>query len=213
MKSLCIPLLLSATCIVPLGCKGPNPHSQSQEPVQPIVTTPAPAGSVPAGSRLMVRTAQLIDSRAQGSGARFTAKLEADLAANDGVVVAKRGTNVYGQIAQAKQAGRLDGKSEMTILLTDIMIDNQLRPIQTSAVLAVTEGSGKSTVGRVGVGAAVGGIAKGSKGAKRGAAVGLASAALTTGNQINIPAGTLLEFILADHLVLQPAAPQEGADK
>ena len=45
--------------------------------------------------------------------------------------------------------------------------------------------------------AAVGGLANGSKGAKNAAKVGLGASLLTSGNSINIPAGTLLEFQLA----------------
>ena len=35
----------------------------------------------------------------------------------------------------------------------------------------------------------------------RRGAIGLGTAVLTRGNQINIPAGTILDFQLADHLV------------
>ncbi len=41
----------------------------------------------------------------------------------------------------------------------------------------------------------------GMKGRKRGAAWGLAASALSRGNQRAIPAGTILEFQLGDHLV------------
>ncbi len=90
----------------------------------------------------------------------------------------------------------------MTIILTDILIDNELVPIRTSSVQAVSQqSSGGSTAGNVAVGAAVGGIARGSTGARRGAAVGLGVSALSSGGQINIPAGTILDFQLGDHVV------------
>jgi hypothetical protein len=152
---------------------------------------------VPAGTRLMVRTDQTVDSKRHGSGYRFTSKLEADLVDQDGEVLAAKGSVVYAQLAQSKSAGRLGGRSEMTIVITDIMINNQLEPIQTSAVQATGQGNAKNTAGRVGVGAAIGGIANGSKGARRGAAVGATTAVLTGGQQINIPANTLLDFTLA----------------
>ena len=192
-------LVLTVCTLAVCGCKSSTGSSNLVE--TQVVTTPAPEGAIPAGTRLMVRTTQPLDSRRQGAGHRFNAVLEADLVGPDGAVVAKRGTTVYGQLAQAKQAGRLAGKTEMTIVLTDLLIDNKLTPIRTSAVQAVGEGAGKGTVGRVGAGAAIGGIANGSKGARRGAAIGLGTAVLTRGNQINIPAGTILDFQLADHLV------------
>ena len=37
------------------------------------------------------------------------------------------------EIVEAKKSGRLAGKSEMTILLTGIQINNQVKPISTTA--------------------------------------------------------------------------------
>ncbi len=47
----------------------------------------------------------------------------------------------------------------------------------------------------------MGGIANGSTGARRGAAIGLGMSVLSQGNQIVMPSGTILDFQLADHLV------------
>ena len=204
----CTPFVLALSLLAVAACRSSSPNDQSEVSSQQALGL-APEGSAPAGTRVMVRTVDLIDSRRQGTGARFTAKLEADLFANDGTVIARAGNTVYGQIAQAKQAGRLMGKSEMTIILTDINIDNRIIPMQTSAVKAVTQSSTGNTVGRTATGAAIGGIASGSKGAKRGAAIGLGTAALTKGAQISIPPGTLLDFTLANHLVVNTPAPAE----
>jgi hypothetical protein len=114
------------------------------------------------------------------------------------VVVAPKGANVYGRLIGSKQARRLVGKSELKIELTHIMVKNQLCPIDSSGVQAVTdEGSGKNTVGKAARGAAVGGLIDGSDGAKTGAKVGLGLAILTRGSSVNIPKGTLLSFTLA----------------
>ena len=51
--------------------------------------------TVPAGTRILIRTADSIDSSKQQAGYRFTASLETNLQA-DNVVVARRGTPVYG---------------------------------------------------------------------------------------------------------------------
>ena len=197
-------IVVAIAALAVVACRAPNSSStgqQDQVQPQPQPMTPAPQGSVPAGTRMLVRLTQPLDSQRQGAGHRFTAVLEADLMANTGIAVAKRGSTVYGQLAQAKKSGRLAGKSEMTIVLTDVLVNNQLAPIRASGVQATTENTGKSTVGATAAGAAIGGIAGGSKGARRGAAVGLGASVLTSGNQIKIPAGTILEFTLADHLV------------
>jgi hypothetical protein len=158
--------------------------------------------TVPAGTQLMVRTKEALDTSRHKSGHKFTAALEADLAVN-GTVVAPRGSNVYGELVSAKQAGRLAGKSEMTISFTGLMINNQIKPIRTGAVQAVAEsGQGKDTAGKVARGAAIGAMIDGKDGARKGAKVGAGAAILSRGGRINIPPGTLLEVPLAEPFTL-----------
>jgi len=156
-------------------------------------------GVAPIGTRVVVRTNTAINSRQHKAGHKFTVRLEADLVANN-VVIAPRGSTVYGVITQAKKSGRLLGKTSVQLGMTDIMINNQMKPIHTSEIKAITEGTGKSTVSRTARLAAIGGLANGSDGAKNMAKVGVGASLLTSGNSINIPAGTLLEFQLAQPL-------------
>ncbi|NQZ27979.1 MAG: hypothetical protein HRT55_16870 [Colwellia sp.] len=156
-------------------------------------------GVAPIGTRIVVRTNTAINSKKHKAGHKFTVRLEADLVSND-VVIASRGSTVYGVITQAKQSGRLLGKTSLMLTMTDIMLNNQMKPIQTSAIKALTEGTGKSTVSRTARLAAIGGLANGSDGAKNMAKVGVGVSLLTSGNSINIPAGTLLEFQLTQPL-------------
>jgi hypothetical protein len=60
------------------------------------------AVTVPAGTHLMVRMTDTVNSRAHGEGHKFTAKLEGDLVVN-GTVVAPRGSKVYGQLSKVKK--------------------------------------------------------------------------------------------------------------
>jgi len=170
--------------------------TQQPQAVNTEVNTQNKAAVASVGSRMVVRTSTSIDSRQHKTGHKFTTRLEADLVAGD-VVVAPRGSTVYGVIAQAKQSGRAAGSSSLEITFTDIMLNNQMVPIQTTGVKAVTDSTTKSTVGRTARLAAIGGLANGSKGARNAAKVGLGVSLLTSGNSINIPAGTLLEFQLA----------------
>ena len=153
--------------------------------------------TAPAGTHLMVQMTQTINSRQHNVGHQFTARLEGDMVVN-GTVIAPHGTRVYGRLIQARQAGRVAGRSEMTIELTQMLINNQRKPIQTSNVQAVaSSGSARNTAGRTARGAAVGGIIGGRSGARTGAKVGAGVSVLTRGQSINIPAGTLLDFTLA----------------
>jgi hypothetical protein len=165
--------------------------------------------TVPAGTRLLVRTVDAIDSSKQKTGFRFSATLEANLVAED-VVVAPRGTTVYGRLAEAKSAGRMKGSSELTLELTDILIKGTAYPLLTSTYEVKGKGEGgntaKKVVGGAGLGALIGGIAGGGKGAGIGAAAGAAGgtaiAASKKGQQLQIPSESLLEFRLEQPVAL-----------
>ncbi|HTZ46775.1 MAG TPA: hypothetical protein VMH20_04245 [Verrucomicrobiae bacterium] len=180
-----------------------------------LSATPSPAApqskkrvNIPAGTRLLIRTIDAIDSSKQKTGFKFTASLETNLQL-DNTVVAPRGTKVYGVLANATSAGRMSGSSDLTLELTDIVINGTAYPLLTSTYEVKGKGEGgntaKKVVGGAGLGALIGGIAGGGKGAGIGAAAGAAGgtaiAASKKGQQLQIPSESLLEFRLA-----QPAS-------
>jgi hypothetical protein len=158
---------------------------------------------VPAGTRILIRTVNSIDSTKQKAGDRFTASLETNLVV-DNIVVAPRGTTVYGRLVSAESAGRMKGSSELTLELTDIVIKGTAYPLLTSTYEIKGKGEGgntaKKVVGGAGLGALIGGIAGGGKGAGigalAGAGAGTAVAASKKGQQLTIPSESLLEFRL-----------------
>ena len=176
---------------------------------------------VPAGTRILIRTANSIDSSKQQAGYRFTASLETNLQAGD-VVVARRGTPVYGVLGSASSAGRVKGSSELGLELTDIVINGTSYPLMTSTYEIKGKGEGSNTTKKVaggaGLGALIGGLAGGGKGAGigalAGAGAGTAVASTKKGQQLSIPSESLLEFRLAQPVELpvgrqpQPAGPQ-----
>ena len=163
---------------------------------QALAATPEPSSVVvPAGTRLVIRMVDSIDSRRHSAGHKFRGQLEGALV-SDGVTVAPRGTFMYGTITSAKQSGRMAGSSELAMEFTDIMIDDQLYPLATDGLVARTGGEAGRTVGRTARSAAIGGLIGGSSGARTGAKVGVGASLLTSGQSLNIPAGTLLETAL-----------------
>jgi len=183
----------------------------------PAVGVPAPQDNkrvtVPAGTRVLIRTIDPIDSSKQKAGYRFTASLETNLVANE-VVAAPRGTTVYGRLAQASSAGKMSGSSQLTLELTDILIKGTAYPLLTSTFEVKGQGEGSKTakkvVGGAGLGALVGGIAGGGKGALiglgAGTAAGTVASAAKKGQQLSIPSESLIEFRLQQPLSL-PVAP------
>ena len=168
--------------------------------------------TVPAATRILIRTIDPIDSSKQKTGYRFTAALETDLQVED-AVVAPRGTKVYGRLAEASSAGKMSGSSQLTLELTDIVINGAATPLLTSTYELKGQGEGKKTarkvVGGAGLGALIGGIAGGGTGAAigvvAGAAGGTAVAASKKGEQLQIPSESLLEFRLEQPVSLPVA--------
>ncbi len=168
--------------------------------------------TVPAGTRILVRTIDPIDSSRQKTGYRFTAALETNLQAG-GAVVAPRGTAVYGRLVQASSAGRMKGSSQLTLELTDIVIHGNAHPLLTDTFDIKGTGEGSKTarkvLGGAGLGALIGGIAGGGTGAGIGAAIGgvtgTAMAGSKKGEQLVIPSESLIEFRLQ-----QPASLPTG---
>jgi hypothetical protein len=166
--------------------------------------------TIPAGTRILIRMIDSVDSSKQKAGARFTASLETNLMGDNDVVIAPRGTMVYGRLASAESAGRMKGSSELTLELTDIVINGTAYPLLTSTYEVKGSGEGSKTakkvIGGAGLGALIGGIAGGGKGAGIGALAGLAGgtaiAASKKGQQVSIASETLLEFRLAQPAML-----------
>jgi hypothetical protein len=168
--------------------------------------------TVPAGTRILIRMVDSIDSSKQKTGYRFSATLETNLQVED-TVVAPRGTTLYGRLAAASSAGKMSGSSELTLELTDVLINGTAYPLLTSTYEVKGKGEGgntaKKVVGGAGLGALIGGLAGGGKGAGigalAGAGAGTAVAASKKGQQLQIPSETLLEFRLQQPVSLPVA--------
>ena len=176
-------------------------------PTAPVAQAqPVAAGgsvTIPAGQSILVRMIDSVDSSKNHVGDIFHASLETDLTVN-GALVARKGTDVYGRLAEAKEAGHISGSSELQLELTRMVIDGHDYPVVSSDYTLQGKGRGSNTAKKVGggavAGAIIGAIAGGGKGAAIGAGVGSAAGAgvqvLTRGQQVKVPSETLLEFRL-----------------
>jgi hypothetical protein len=156
--------------------------------------------TVPAGTSILIRMIDSVDSSKNPVGSRFTASLETNLQVSN-TTVARAGTKVHGRLAQSKEAGRMAGKSQLQLELTDIVIGGTAYPVLSSDYQASGKSSGgrsaKRVLGGAGLGAAIGGIAgNAGMGAAIGAVVGTTAALAQKGEKVSIPSETLLEFRL-----------------
>ena len=181
-----------------------------------FATIPPPTASVPlpaptnatllAGALIPVRMVSSLDTSKSKVGDIFTGTLDSNLVSG-GVVVAPKGTTVHGKVITSGNAGRMAGKSELTLQLSDIVINGAAQPISTSGFQQKGSSSGaktaKRTAGGAGLGAAIGAISgNAGKGAAIGAVSGAGVSALTKGESIRIPSETLLEFSLSQPTTL-----------
>jgi hypothetical protein len=159
--------------------------------------------TIPAGQSLLVRMIDGVDSSKNQVGDVFHASLETDLYIRD-TLVARKGTDVYGRLAEAKEAGHLSGSAERQLELMRIVIEGHDYPLVSSDYSLKGQGRGADTAKKVGggavFGAIIGAIAGGGKGAAIGAGAGSAAGAgvqvFTRGKQVKVPSETLLEFRL-----------------
>jgi len=197
-----------------VGASAPSAApAMAMAPASSLASSTAPGGDVtiPAGQSLLVRMIDGVDSSKNHVGDVFHASLETDLNVGNSVV-ARKGTDIYGRLAEAKEAGHFSGSSELQLELTRIVIDGKDYPVVSSDYSLQGKGRGSNTAKKVGggavAGAIIGAIAGGGKGAAIGAGVGSAAGAgvqvLTKGQQVKVPSETLLEFRLQQPATVTP---------
>jgi hypothetical protein len=181
-------------------------------PPQPITVT------VPAGTIVSVRTIDAIDSKTNTTGQRFRGSLDSPVVVGNNVVVPK-GLNVNLKLVNASSAGKIQGRSELTVSLESFYYQGKSYQVATTDVQEKGASRGKRSAAVIGGGAAlgaiIGGIAGGGKGAAIGAAAGGGTGAavqvLTKGQQVKIPAETRLDFTLHDPVDITYLAPKRSA--
>jgi len=158
---------------------------------------------IPAGTRISVRTLDVIDSTEKQAGDPFQASLAEPLVVDGNVIVAKD-ADVYGRLIESKTSGTFTGRSKLRLELTGIAVNGQTVRVVTEEYDMTGKSRGASTAKRTITGAAVGSIigaaAGGGEGAAigagAGAAVGAGSETITKGDQVRVPSETLLDFTL-----------------
>ncbi len=170
-------------------------------PPQPVTLT------VPANSIMTIRTIDGIDSSTNHAGEVFKASLDAPIVV-DGRVIVPAGADAYAKLVSASSAGRIAGRSELSLELASIVFQGKTYNVVSSDVKQSGASRGKRSAATIGGGAAlgalIGAVAGGGKGAAIGAAVGGGAGTgvqvLTKGQQVKIPSETRLDFTLQQPL-------------
>ena len=176
-----------------------------QQPPQAYMPPPAPAAGfeLRAGTRLVVRMIDAVDSEHASLGQTFRGSMEEPVFLN-GQPVIPRGADVMLRLVDAKESGKLAGRSTLTLSLQSVLVNGRMMDVNTQSFTVASSSRGARTakmgLGGAGVGAAIGAIAGGGKGAAIGAgaggAAGVGVEVLTRGQRVRIPSETRLSFTL-----------------
>ena len=170
--------------------------------------------AVPAGTELVVRTTEPIDSQNARTNQTFAALIEQRVENGTGNVIVPEGSHVR-LIIRHLSSGGTSGSPEMALDIQSIDVDGRTYEVNTTDLTLESDtgiGKNKRTAETTGGGALlgtiIGAIAGGGKGAAIGAVVGAAGGAtaqvLTRGHDVRVPAETVLRFQLDRAVVLQP---------
>jgi hypothetical protein len=166
---------------------------------------PAPMGTMelPAGTNLVVRMIDGVDSETNSVGQTFAASLDEPVMV-DGRPVIPRGADVAIRLVDSKESGKLTGRAELTLNLVSVKVNGRPVDINTQSVSRESDARGQQTAkvagGTAAVGAVIGAIAGGGKGAVIGAVAGGAAGAgaqmVLKGQRVKVPSETRLTFVL-----------------
>jgi hypothetical protein len=172
----------------------------------PATPPPAPAmvsGTLPAGTNLVIRMIEGVDSETNRVGQTFRASMDQPVMV-DGQTMIPRGADAWVKLVDAKDSGKLAGRAELALALQSVSINGHMVDINTQSINKESGSQGEKTAkvagGTAAVGAIIGAIAGGGKGAAIGAGAGAAAGAgsqvILGGQRVRIPSETRLTFVL-----------------
>ena len=182
------------------GTAQPMPLAPAPAPA-PLTATPV--SEVPAGTTLVIRMIDGVDSEHDIVGQTFRASLDEPVLVG-GQTVIPRGTDALAKLIEDRESGKLTGRAELSLCLVALTLSGRPVIIATQAVTTSSDSRTGRTATVVGgtaaLGAIVGAIAGGGKGAAiggvSGAGAGTAVQTLTKGQKVKIPSETRLQFTL-----------------
>jgi hypothetical protein len=209
---------ISLTALVAAGCSSQGPASEALPPdaknpsAKSAVPAPPAGGgffsrvqpvTLPEGAIVKVRTTNTLSTKVNHAGEPFAASLEEPLIVNNRVI-AQKGANVQGLIADADPGGRVKGVARIAVRLTSIETAAGQAEISTNTVAHQAHATKRKDAAKIGigsgVGAVIGALAGGGKGAAIGAGVGAGAGTgvvlATHGDAAVLPSESVLQFRL-----------------
>ncbi len=159
---------------------GTGPMTSAPAPVAQHIAPPPPPPpakvTVPSGTGLSVRLSQPLGSDTNQDGDTFRATLQSPIMVDEQTAIPE-GAEVEGRVVSVHAAGKFEGQPQLALSLYKLSYNGHSYNIDTDQWSRVGNSRGKSSVEKVGGGAAVGAILGGIFGGGKGAAIGAASGA------------------------------------
>lgn len=199
---------------VPAGAGEGPPHTGSVPPERtdrdpPPFERPVPAPdllpAIPAGAEVVTRLNASLDTGVNQAGDRFSARVDEDMLAANGMVMVPRGSEIRGRVVEARESTGPDDPAVILLQVEALVVDGVEIPVVARVVDAEVEtsfrDSNSRTAAKVATGAAAGAVLgrllgrdgrSTSAGAVAGAAAGTAVALATRDGQAVMAPGSRL---------------------
>ena len=164
-------------------------------------------GELPAGTELDVRLQDALSSKTAQPEDRFNATTMVDLRQGDQVLV-PAGSTVRGVVRSVNKAGRVERKGSLTVIFDQLTIHGRTYPIHATVTQALESEGVRGEVAKIGtaagVGAIIGGIIGGGKGALAGILIGGGGVvAATEGKDVDLTPGSVLRIRIDSPLTVE----------
>lgn len=164
----------------------------------------ADQGLVPAGTALVVRMIDSINSDENKAGELFSATVAEPVTVNGEIVIPKDSEATV-QLVRVEQAGTLRGKEEMSLQLHSLRVNGRSYAVSSEYAEVASSGKGgdsaKVVGGTTALGALIGAIGGGGKGAAIGAATGAGAGVAiqaVRGKEVKVNSEAMLSFSLKE---------------
>jgi len=198
-----------APAATPAGSTAREAAAPPPPPPAPPPPPPAPKFkdvTIPAGTAISVKVLNALASDTSKVEDAVKGSVAKPVVISDTTVLPV-GTQLSGVVTDASASGRVKGRASLAFRFDHIVVDDETMRIQTAKVTSEAAKDTKSDAKKGGLGAAagaiVGGIAGGGKGAAIGAVAGGAGTVMATkGNEVTVPAGTVVSVLLQTPLTV-----------
>src|SRR5579884_1207828 len=152
------------------GPEGLERRNDAPPPQGRYYDNPPPSNGtlVPAGTALVVRMIDPVDSQTDRLGQTYRASIDEPVVV-DGQTIIPRGADVVAKLVDDKQSGKIEGRTVLTLDLMQVQVNGRMVDVNTTDVTQQSSSrgarSGKVIGGTTALGAVIGAIAGGGKGA------------------------------------------------